>query len=196
MSIFLLLFSRSLIHFHTLYLSLPPASMHSLKLCLIASRHSQQHSALSACLPHTCTCMHAHRHKEAYQPTAMLDIIWSNLWSLHFSSQIPHKIHVSKIDSLCLLSSFKSLFLELLTAQDDLFDLRTGSSIYLSLLGLSAFSCHIFVYGKERHQNRTSKPQWYFKGRSFLFSLFAQGLHFRRMVYCRGPFIMYRAALY
>lgn len=51
-SYFSLILSLSLIHFH--WLRPPhPASMHSLKPCLIASRHSQPRSAPSACLHHT-----------------------------------------------------------------------------------------------------------------------------------------------
>lgn len=61
MSISPVLFSRSLVHFHTLYLSSPPASMHSLKLCLIASRHSQRRSALSCSPP-----SHMHTHERTH----------------------------------------------------------------------------------------------------------------------------------
>lgn len=189
MSIFPLLFSRSLIHFHTLYLSLPPASMHSLKLCLIASHHSQRHSALSACLRHTCTHMHMH----IYQPTAMLDIIWWNPWSLHLPLIC---IILCQFVCLCLFSSWHFLSCSCLLYLMTSLTLEQGHLFMLSLLWIPEFNGTYCMDRKRKHQNRTSKPQRYSKGRSFLFSVFAQWLHFRRTLYCRGPFIMYRAVLY
>lgn len=56
----------------------PPASMHSLKLCLIAFHHSQAHSAPSARLH----LSRAHAAQKAHQPTATCDDIWRILSSL------------------------------------------------------------------------------------------------------------------
>ena len=68
----------------------------------------------------------------------------------------------------------------------DLIELNTRGSVYLPLL--CVLMSYILAKRKKLH-NGTSKP--HFKGRSFLFSLLAQWLPFRRMVYCKGSFIMY-----
>lgn len=151
MSIFPLLFSRSLIHFHTLCLSLPPASMRSLKLCLIASHHSQRHSALSACLHHThtrgCVCVCVCK-RIGPQPCW---ILFDNDLMDDLCTYLPY---ASSYVSIWLL--FASIFLvDLLTlapfflscwmsaVHDDLLDLRIRF-ICLSLLWMSAF--HVTYY--------------------------------------------------
>lgn len=132
---------------HSTSLSLPPASMHSLKLCLIASHHSQQHCDLSACLSHICTHTHTHTEKEVY-PAPTSPSRWNCLdsWRAAYCTRWPR------------------------------FDFRTRLSVYLGVLQITVFHVTHRLDRKERCHNRASEPWWYFKVRSFFFFLCAVAL--------------------
>lgn len=169
--------SLTLIHFHTLYLSLPPASMRSLKLCLITSRHSQRHSALSARLPHTCTHTRTH-----------IPHIPQCCWIL--SDKKPGI--TSPVDPLVNIMRHKMFVSDFLVSWADRSlwsccrqTMNSSTAEQGHLCNSAGYTCLLFMSGiidrkKKGHQNRSSKATVGSQGQ--VISVFCR----RRLLYCAG----------
>ena len=186
MSIFPLLFWRSFSSTFTHSTPHPsPASMHSLKLCLIASHHSHPHSAPSACLhAHMHTNTHtketpAHSHVGYYLMESVIFYCTTciSIWVFVF---------IFSVHLLILCTYFGMVWFILVTIP---LTLKQG---YVCLF----FRLHIvWMYKYTDTRIELPNPSGISRTGHFYF-LCLRSDFWRRMVYCRGPFIMYRTVLY
>lgn len=139
-------------HTHTIPTTITtPTSMHSLKLCLIASHHSQQHSAHPPRLSPSHMHAHAHMHREKHtspQPCC-------------FIIHLPHMC--INMRQSAFFSCHLLITLHLFWSCWGFFSLREPFDLKNKIINVT-----YCMDGNSGLQNRTSTPWWYFKGRPFL----------------------------
>lgn len=182
---------------HTLPLSLLLVCTHS--NCVSSHLITLSSTLASLLVTHTHTHVHAHAHadsKEAYQPTAMLGIIWyKKETSCDLCTQLSHAPHVPQFYILCSLSlvCLSTLCTELPspTVHYDLFKLRRRLCLYLRLLWMTECLFVSLIVRDGTTERENPNHSGISRAGHFYFLCLRSGY-----VYCKGPFIMYSAVLY